>query len=158
MRTSGLGLSAETSTSGVFPIKSRTLEKTGTAGPAARYLRATARDAGRIVIAVAREHLGLELVQVTHVVVVEKDVDELVELAIRDQELSGHPRVLALQDLEKLANRRSLNLDDRCPPAYWRSTFGKLTTITGPLRKVDCFQSDTSDLDRLFGRLAPSIL
>src|SRR3954454_16050129 len=73
-RARGLGLRLLTSTSGVFPIRSRTLEyrateKAGSGGAAGDRRQ----DRDLVVV----DDLGVELVEVPHIVVVHVHIDEL---------------------------------------------------------------------------------
>src|SRR5580658_180168 len=101
MRTSGLGLSGETSTSGVLPIRSRTLWTTATV---CGRPSGSAGDGGKDRDRVAVDDLGPELVEVPHVVVVHVDVDETVQLALVGEHLPGHAGVRLLQVGEHLAD------------------------------------------------------
>src|SRR3954451_6293866 len=78
MRTFGLGLSSLTSRSGVLPIRSRTLAKEATCGRLPSRLDGAAghgrQDGDLVVVA----DLGVQALQVAHVVVADVDVDELV--------------------------------------------------------------------------------
>ena len=85
MRTSGFGLSAWMPTSGVLPMRSRTLSCfTGAAGqPPA--------TAGRIDTTSRVCDRRVELLEVADVVVVDVDVDELVQRAGVVDELAREP-------------------------------------------------------------------
>src|SRR5438445_9448730 len=94
MRTPGLGLSVESSTSGVSPIRSRTDRRTVTA-PAPLPAGDGGQDRDHVVVG----DLGVELLQVPDVVVVAVDVDELVHGAVVGEHLAGEERELPHQVL-----------------------------------------------------------
>src|SRR5947209_16338676 len=92
MRTSGLGLRAVTSTSGVFPIRSRTLAKEATT--LLRPCRPGAsRHGGEDGDHIGVGDLGVESFQVTDVVVVAVDVHEPVEGPFGSHHLPRHAGV-----------------------------------------------------------------
>ena len=148
MRTAGFGLSAETSTRGVLPIRSSTL-----GGRHARLDLAAATyapppaTAGRIVTCRPSGDLGVELVQVAHVVVVEIDVDELVELAVPGERAGrpspGYSACRASRTSPMVAPS---TLTDRCPAGMLaQHGFGRFDFGHGPPSgKVDYFRSDTN--------------
>src|SRR5947208_4315964 len=89
MRTAGLGLSSLSSTRGVFPIRSRTDRWTVTSAPLPSGDGRQDRD--HVVVG----DLGVELLEIPHVVVVAVHVDELVDAAVIGDELPLKQRELA---------------------------------------------------------------
>src|SRR3954452_12372707 len=101
-RTLGFGLSWLTSTSGVLPIRSRTLPYCTSSLPAG--------DGGEDRDLVAVGDLGVELVEVAHVLVVDVDVHELVQRPVGVAHLLGQPRELQHQVVEHLADGGAVRL------------------------------------------------
>src|SRR5688572_6311469 len=105
--TRGFGLSTLTSTSGVSPMSSEIEPYRATASGH------PARDRGEDRDLVAVGQLRVELVEVPHVLVVDVDVDELVELAVVAQHVAPQPGVADAHRLEHLADRGAVDGDGR---------------------------------------------
>src|SRR5437868_9774065 len=111
MRTSGFGDSGCTPTSGVSPITPRMVSWRMTR-PGRRPASAP-RHRGQDGDDVAVAQLGVELIEVTDVVVVAVHVDELVQPALIVDELAGEPRIPGSEVAEHLAHRRAVGCDRR---------------------------------------------
>src|SRR3954452_18253994 len=107
-RTRGFGVSWLTSTSGVLPIRSRTLPY------CTRDL--AAGDGGQDRDLVAVGDLGVELVGGPDVLVVDVDVQELVQRAVGVAHLLGQPRELEHEVVEDLTDGAAVGLDRRLAP------------------------------------------
>src|SRR5438105_11389359 len=102
MRTAGLGLSSVSSTSGVLPIRSRTDRWTATVAPSAPGDGRQDRD--HVVVG----DLGVELLEIPHVVVVAVHVDELVDAPVVGDHLTLEQGELTQEVLEDLADRAAV--------------------------------------------------
>src|SRR5438270_879632 len=109
MRTPGLGLRAESSTSGVLPTRSSTDRCTVTW----RRLRSAAGDGREDGDDVVGTDGRVELVEVANVVVVPVDVDELVHRPVVVDQLAVEERELAHEIVEDLPHGLAVGLHGR---------------------------------------------
>ena len=135
IRTSGFGLSAETSTIGVFPIRSRTLGATPRSRPRDQLTARRRPPAGSRRRRPAPT-LVSSLLEVADVVVVQVDVHETVQRAVVGEHLAGQPRVGRLRGAQHLTDRRALDAHRwSCPSAAGRSRVGRRTSTDTDLRR-----------------------
>src|SRR5580658_7172098 len=123
MRAAGLGLSALTSTRGVLPIRSRMLVTSAMERrPRDRYpasegtTTSAAGHGGQDRDGDAVSHLGVELLEVTNVVVVDVHVHELVQRAVVGEHLPFEAGIATDEVGEHLADGRTLGDHRRSPP------------------------------------------
>src|SRR5262245_13612383 len=110
-RTSGLGASRGISTAGVSPMDSRIPEYRLPARVATGAVTSASRDRGEQPDLVPLLDRRLEAREVAHVLAVEVDVHEAVELAVGGEQLLGKARVSIDELLHGVADRLAPNLD-----------------------------------------------